>query len=173
MRFFERFKCWRHGRGFGVHSPYAFRMVSDVLHLPVSYSYYQYRDIARERARLRAPVSLDEAFLIFRLVVEFQPAQVFIAARGPLHRLLCSIVHLAVPAAAIIRTLPDGDGRLMVIAFDQLPFAVPRDAAVYLSRAALPQLPPALPHGHIYRNPRRAVIAPGSHIPFQTFDIKF
>lgn len=39
--FFQRYIRWRHSRGFGVHSPYAYRFVTDVLR-PGDYAYYAY-----------------------------------------------------------------------------------------------------------------------------------
>lgn len=40
----DRYKRWRHSRGFGVHSPFAFSLISDALYLPSKYSYYQFLD---------------------------------------------------------------------------------------------------------------------------------
>ncbi len=41
------YKRWRHGHGFGVHSPYAYRLVRDVLRPGRGYAYYAYADIDR------------------------------------------------------------------------------------------------------------------------------
>lgn len=35
---------WRHSKGYGVHSPYAYRFVKDVLH-PGDYGFYAYHDL--------------------------------------------------------------------------------------------------------------------------------
>ena len=42
----ERINRWRHDRGYGVHSPLAFRIVRDVLSPQRGYSLYGYDDIA-------------------------------------------------------------------------------------------------------------------------------
>lgn len=34
------YKRWRHTRGFGVHSPFAYRIVKEVVHPPRGYAYY-------------------------------------------------------------------------------------------------------------------------------------
>lgn len=173
-RLADIYRRWRHGRGFGVHSPYAFRMVNDVLRLPPDYAYYAYDDIARERHRLQAPVPLAEAFLIFRAVNEFQPSLVAILARGPLERLLCSIVRLASPGAEISHDIGSlgGEG-CMLIAYDAPAGALPAGCHAFLAGSALAALPARMPFGHIYRSSRRAIVAARPHLPFQTFDIKF
>jgi len=58
------FRCMRHRRGFGIHSPFAFRFVTEVLaqRLP----YYGYTDISGD-PRIR---------LLFRLTVYFRPTTV-------------------------------------------------------------------------------------------------
>lgn len=40
----DRYKRWRHSRGYGVHSPFAYKFVTDVLR-PGPYGYYSYHDI--------------------------------------------------------------------------------------------------------------------------------
>ena len=39
-RFFRWYRRWRHTRGFGVHSPFAFRLVTEAIHPPRGYAYY-------------------------------------------------------------------------------------------------------------------------------------
>lgn len=55
---FEGYKRWRHSRGYGVHSPYAYRIVKEVLQSPRGYAYYGYTNLGdglsgRERKYLR------------------------------------------------------------------------------------------------------------------------
>lgn len=61
----EAYKRWRHTRGYGVHSPFAFRMVGRVIRMPRGYRYY----------RESAPDALNNmerryARLLLRLVAE-------------------------------------------------------------------------------------------------------
>ncbi|MCH5236716.1 MAG: hypothetical protein J1E95_02830 [Muribaculaceae bacterium] len=44
--FWNHYLCWRHSKGYGVHSPFAFRMVNDVIS-PGPYGYYGYKEIDR------------------------------------------------------------------------------------------------------------------------------
>lgn len=170
----DSYKRWRHGRGFGVHSPYAYRMVREVLRLPDACGYYAYAGIARERVRLRAPLSLSDSFLIYRLAVDFAPSEVVVAARGPLERLLRYIAAEAAPRATVTHRpeAPDDSGR-MVIAFDRPAFPYPAGADAYCACGGLSLVPDELPAGHIYRNPSRAVVAARPHLPFQVFDVRF
>lgn len=170
----DSYRRWRHGRGFGVHSPYAYRMVREVLRLPDTCGYYAYADIARERVRLRAPLRLADAFLIYRLAVEFAPRDVVVAARGPLERLLRDIASMAAPEAEVSHRPRRGAGAgTMVIAFDRPDFPYPAGADAYCACGGLALVPGELPAGHVYRNPSRAVVAARPHLPFQVFDIRF
>lgn len=40
MSIFEHYRRWRHSRGFGVHSPFAYSIVRDALHPPRGYAFY-------------------------------------------------------------------------------------------------------------------------------------
>lgn len=50
MNLFKEYIRWRHSRGFGVHSPFAFRLISDVLR-PGRYGYYSYWEIENHLKR--------------------------------------------------------------------------------------------------------------------------
>ncbi|MCM1369048.1 MAG: hypothetical protein NC204_01620 [Candidatus Amulumruptor caecigallinarius] len=45
MSIAEKYKRWRHSRGYGVHSPFGYEIVKQVLH-PGNYAWYGYRDIS-------------------------------------------------------------------------------------------------------------------------------
>lgn len=47
----ERYKRWRHTRGYGVHSPFAYRMVTEVIQDPKGYAYYGFENIDPGRRR--------------------------------------------------------------------------------------------------------------------------
>lgn len=58
-KIFESYRRWRHTRGFGVHSPFAYSIVKGVVRPDKGYSYYGYSDIEdtlvgmNHRAKLR------------------------------------------------------------------------------------------------------------------------
>ena len=74
----RRYKRWRHGRGFGIHSPFAFDFITRTLRerLP----YYGYDDIDAAVASSAAPPEISERCLrlVFRIAVRFNPASVAI-----------------------------------------------------------------------------------------------
>lgn len=61
------FTRWRHSRGFGVHSPFAFRVISDVIRL--RYSYYGY-DLIDTTAHSHGATATErkEARFLLRIV---------------------------------------------------------------------------------------------------------
>lgn len=64
------FPDWRHGRGFGVHSPWAFRVIDEVLHEKSAYYNYPRVDALAGAGRERA------ARAVFRLLIHFRPSSV-------------------------------------------------------------------------------------------------
>lgn len=73
----DAYKRWRHTRGYGVHSPFAFRIVNEVIREPRGYRYYGYdetdaagtsgsrrmRRMARMLLRLAACLDVRSAFV--------------------------------------------------------------------------------------------------------------
>lgn len=71
MRLLRLLSRWRHGRGFGVHSPLAYELISTVL--PDSPAYYADTAInASARSRRQARIGR----IVVRLVARFRPATV-------------------------------------------------------------------------------------------------
>lgn len=67
----ERYKRWRHSRGFGVHSPFAYELVKSVVS-PGDYAYYGYHDIDRALLTPGADVGNNlrhDSRLLLRLLV--------------------------------------------------------------------------------------------------------
>lgn len=78
-RFFSAFTRYRRSKGFGIHSPFAFKFVLNVLR--EHHAYYAYSDIAvlREKAKKVShlqPLSQKEAQLLFRIANYFNPEEV-------------------------------------------------------------------------------------------------
>ncbi len=81
MGLLHDFKLYRHSRGFGIHSPFAFNFVCNVLCERLPYYAYDYlRDVRRAvlesapRGRHRV-ISLKSAKLLFRITNRFAPRQ--------------------------------------------------------------------------------------------------
>ena len=97
---FEGYRRWRHTRGYGVHSPFAFRLVTNVVH-PGDYSWYGYADIDRT-----FPDTVDrkvrrEARMLLRLVAELRPRAVFLPSGA--HPSFHAAIHAADSAIRILR----------------------------------------------------------------------
>lgn len=96
---------WRHRKGFGIHSPFAFHLVTSVL--GESMPYYAYSRLASFVAAGRThshiytrTYSCKNLFMLFRLVNFRQPRFIVEAGDGPL---LCTLaMSMAKPSAACV-----------------------------------------------------------------------
>lgn len=63
----EGYKRWRHSRGYGVHSPYAFRLVTDVFRSKRGYAYYGYHELENKLHEYVPPQLRKQLRRLFRL----------------------------------------------------------------------------------------------------------
>lgn len=75
----DSYKRWRHGRGFGVHSPLAYDLVMNTLR--EREAYYAYNRL--DNASSGGAISPRQLRLIFRLLVRFNPHKVAIIDDDP------------------------------------------------------------------------------------------
>lgn len=78
-RFFSAFTRYRRSKGFGIHSPFAFKFVLNVLR--EHHAYYAYSDIAALRRKAKDKphqqiIPQKEAQLLFRIANYFNPEEV-------------------------------------------------------------------------------------------------
>ena len=81
--FWESYLRWRHFKGYGVHSPFAYRLVTEVIN-PGDYGYYGYVGIHRacnkingDEARMRLLLRLMVQLQKRRIVLNRQPDDVY------------------------------------------------------------------------------------------------
>lgn len=160
----KRFRCWRHSRGFGIHSPFAFRFVTEVLCQPLHY--YAYSDIPADRS-LR---------LLLRLVLSFRPRRVCVMSAQS------DILGRAVRAASSAVVLADSSPDMLVVDVATtppdryLPLLSPGVHAVFFkaSPADVDAILSARQAGMTFSNRRGTlVVASYTHIPRQDFDVRF
>lgn len=168
LKWFSRL---RHSRGFGVHSPSAYRFIGDVLRQPCAYYAYSTVDRAGWHGRR------SDARLLFRLAAHTQPRA--IAAGGP----AATICRTACPHARIEDSIaPDTD--LIIFADSALEATLERAAAgasVFIAdsstpaaKALLEQLSDCVTSGHLFRNGRGlAIYVAADKAPYQAFDVRF
>ena len=79
IRFIHRI---RHCGGFGVHSPFAFKLILDTIYTP--HSYYIYNDNKRkiDKAKLQKQANLNYAELLFRLMNRFNAKEILEVGSG-------------------------------------------------------------------------------------------
>ena len=104
--FFDSYKRWRHSKGYGVHSPYAFRMVKDVVR-PGNYGYYGYDliDAVLGSKNSSPELKLKELRLLLRLLVFLHSKRLL--AIGPLTQGMLAVAHGAGVEAETFRQSSD------------------------------------------------------------------
>jgi len=105
----DYFVRWRHGRGFGIHSPFAYRFVTEVLRERCAY--YAYHNIAKhfvDKKSAKCAISFHSAACIFRVVNYFRPKSVMLIGDQDT-ALLKDIVRCASRTIILTDTTADAD----------------------------------------------------------------
>lgn len=163
------YRRWRHSRGFGIHSPFAYTFITDVLAQPLPY--YGYADISAD-PRVR---------LLFRIAARFQPRHVLILSSKP--QLLDAAVRRAFSKADTATAADPSRQPDLVVADDMdvstdvyLPFIASGAKAVILNASAGTRrcLREGLLKGMLFDNSRGTLVAvPSNSLPRQNFDVRF
>lgn len=162
------YKRWRHGRGFGIHSPFAYSLIGETLRETLPY--YNYEQISQIR---NEHLSARRLRLIFRLVVRFRPRTVNIVGRD-----VDDIVRRVV-CLADSRITFDGDRPDMVIVCDQTEATMPAaDVNLFLGRGRsstmLQRIWAATQHGQRFDNGRDcSLVVSSPKLTRQQFEVKF
>lgn len=153
---------WWRGRGFGVHSPFAYKFITETLHCP--YAYYAYQPIADE-ARTRR--EMEDAERLFRIVLHFRPRRV--ERRGT-----PSVAMETAVAEASAAFRVASEQLLTIIAEPQSTVNVePNSVTVFVGRGckSAENLPKKHDYGMIFRGRRMIVVVMSTALPFQQFDV--
>ena len=152
---------WRCSRGFGVHSPFAYSFIHDVLR-EHRYGYYAYDDMHDD----------DAMRLWFRIVCRFQPSTMSVVA--PDSARLVSVARKAAPGCHMVKRggvvryiARGGDGHIAVGEGDVL-------VVGEISSEALDRLFGSMPCGMCFANASgMAILVAWKHLPHQRFDLFF
>ena len=166
---------WRHGRGFGVHSPFAFDFLRAELRPPRGYVYYHYDRLPQTPAYGRRTIRL-----IFRIMQRLRPASAAVSDSA-----LRQTAQMACPGCRFTGKTPE----LAIISDDSAAAAVSADIA---SGATVPHLIILRPYSkeklHLWQSARKAasggmgfggkhsralVFVSNPKLPRQDFDIRF
>lgn len=156
------FKRLRHGKGFGIHSPFAYRFITETLRQPCSY--YAYGSLPQ------GGLSDGEWRLLVRLLVHFRPGRVTLGeglpkATGRFIRAVCPRVTF-------------GDHGDLLLACGDVPeeyAAMVQKGdmhAIVLNSKSMPDAG-AREHGMVFGNGRMWVMCAHPHLPSQNFDVHY
>ena len=99
MKIRERFQRWRARKGYGVHSPLAYRLIRRAINPSKDYSFYG-EELLRDSGAYGK--SLRRARRLLRLTAELQPSYVWLSPSSP------QIFHEAVRLAGCVVRIYDG-----------------------------------------------------------------
>ena len=177
-----RWQCWRHGRGFGVHSPFAYRFITETLRERCPYYAY---DRLEAFGRREGPQWLTPRLirLIFRIINRFQPESVAVAGSEGLS--VIRAIACAVRRDTGFRTAAAGAPLVIVTDIGSEVITPSADCvtpAVWVfpclaldgARACYDALTVSLTCGQSFADPHgRAVVVIDPKLPRQHFDVKF
>ena len=162
------YKRKKHSRGFGIHSPSAYRMVREVLCPSHHYGYYAYA-LLRQLGRKRR--SFAELCLIYRLLVDIQPARVGIAAASD----IMATAKLALPGKDISGEVAGADFAIFDSA-DADTMGAKACRMVLLcgpATAKISAIEAEMQSGHIFSGPRHVLIDCRRPLPLEKFIIDY
>lgn len=160
------YRRWRHSHGFGVHSPFAYRFITEVLCLPKVYAYYSYLEIPKGDLRT-----------LFRVAVRLKPTKVaFVGCDNKAVRnaVFFAMPH-AVPAPLAEADFVVFDGRKnRKLPADSIPAGANMFIFNYRKWQARYVYAASMQAGMIFRNSSSvAVVAALPFLPRQDFDVLF
>lgn len=164
---FDRYIRWRHSRGFGIHSPSAYRLIREVLCPSSRYGYYSYASL---EGYVNRDWLLRDLRLLCRLLVDFHPDKVYAGRESR----LVPLVKELLPAAEITRDAQSADFALIDSA--PLPSSSTGITTIFIHgnpSGVLPALTAGMTGGHVFVSLRNALVVNRSTLPFQTFRLNF
>lgn len=122
---FKAYVRWRHSRGFGVHSPFAYDLVKMAVRPGGAYSFYGYDDIDRivYGAGFKGyPGARRNARLLLRLLVQLQPHRLLLPEGLPAMKVAAGAAGVACLTYSSSSELPAPQpGDMLVAVTDNIP----------------------------------------------------
>ena len=164
----DRYKRWRHIRGYGIHSPSAYTIIREVLRPPREYGYYAYDDL---RKVVSPHKTFSELCLIYRLIVWFHPDNIAICASDSAD-VLTTVARMACPFSNTGTSTPQAD---FVIVDKDYSEPLPSEAKIMFFFDTRSQLAGdirrTMTAGHIFDGNRHTIIVRRHDLPLQTFTL--
>lgn len=178
----KAYKRWRHSRGYGVHSPFAYSFVCETI--KEDWPYYAYDRLDAVTRDMRPEVSLSprRVRLLFRIFARFNPKRVMIAGATTNAAIEAECLSMACPSAKITDNMAEVD--IIVVNSDFRIQSLQKDknrnfAAVFMGKEAYRSqarriLREGVEHGISFDNGRdMSVIVADRRLSRQTVDVNF
>lgn len=165
---FEALKRWWRSRGFGIHSPSAYRFVREVLCPQSIYGYYAYDTIAEMAAGRE---SFRELCMLYRVLVDIRPHSVTVLADDA----CTATAALALPGCTVARELGQSEFAVIAQPVEYPSEEIIWDTVLLLGRGTemADVVTQSMREGHIFKSPKRTLIMRRARIPLETFELNF
>lgn len=176
---------WRHSRGYGIHSPFAYELVKMALH-PGPYEFYGYEEIDRTifgAGYKGYPKSRSDARLLLRLLVQLRTRRLLLPAGLPAMRAAAGAAGVPCVEYSRSQDLPEpqpGD-MLVTVAHNVPEFEIARRirnvtvvfAMMPSEKATAAIYEACAPHGLIFHGVRLLLAVPREEMAFVAYTMKF
>ena len=167
---FDWYKRLRHSKGFGIHSPSAYRIIREVLCPSRSYRYFaEFNELRRLK---KDGYTYGELCTFYRFLVDCAPKSV--ALTGGRVEPLRKIIKLACPRAKFTDDIQESD--LLVASQTMLKISGALPSVMYLfniDSSVADDLIADIAVGHIFRSKRHILIQNNASLPRQIFHLNF
>lgn len=166
---FEWYKRWRHSRGYGIHSPSAYRIISEVLCPSPRYGYYAYRCLKKFKPKYH---TAREMRLLVRVLSDLFPSTIVVYGVKELFETATKTL----PNAEIYYNEPV-EAELFIFGKNSRCTEISSKARYVLCFDAqsplLDEYISRMIAGHIFQSKNHAFIDNRSDLPLQTFLLNF
>lgn len=180
---FKKYLRWRHSRGYGVHSPYAYRFVTDVLR-PGDYGFYAYHDIDHDilMSKGKSQIDSQNLRLLYRIIVFLNTSRLIISGdKEPSVKLLAKVSRLPLLDFQKIKDNDFKKGDLVIITSGNI--SKERFETVVNNQVPVLALDPSkqvrallanpLEKGLLFNGTKKSLLIPRHEMAYISYDILF
>lgn len=184
MKLREIYLRWRHSKGYGVHSPYAFRFINDVVR-PGNYGYYAYDNLEQysRGESIESRWFFKDARFIIRLSVFLKTKRIVtLGKRIGEARIAAKALKITYYNCESPESLTPKPGDLLIIFTGREEYrevihrAIEKDVAIYAvspCREIEEVIEKPIEHGVLFEGKTKLILIPRKEMEYVSYSVKF